>query len=124
MSNLRTVPKSEWRAFFDVMSAALVGKQAEIEVASLDVGDEIVTEWIALLGVTYDSHDDLLDVALDRLDHLIRSPREILVEEGPTGIASIAVLTEDGTKQVLRLRDSLRLSSAAGTAAQQPRRAS
>ena len=112
MSNLRTVPPSEWRTFFDGMSKALLGKWAEIEVASLDLGDQIVAEWIPLLGVTYDSRDDLLDVALDRSNHLIRHPRDIVVDETPAGLASIAVVDEDGVKQVVRLKDPLKLVAA------------
>ncbi len=41
MGTLRTVPQAEWRVFFDAMSKALLGKWAEIEVASLDLGDQI-----------------------------------------------------------------------------------
>jgi len=58
---MRQLPKSEWRGFFDLMSKALLGKRAEIEVASLDVGDQTVDEWVPLIGITYDSRDDLLD---------------------------------------------------------------
>lgn len=66
-----------WRAFFDGMSDLVLGKRVEIEAASLDLGDQIVAEWVPLLGITYNSHDDLLDVALGGLNHLIRHPREI-----------------------------------------------
>ena len=38
----RQLPQSQWRVFFDRMSKALLGKRAEIEVASLDLGDQIV----------------------------------------------------------------------------------
>ena len=69
----------EWRAFFDGMADTLVGKRVEVEAASLDLGDQIVTEWVPLLGVTYDTRDDLLDVALSGLNHLIRRPRDIYV---------------------------------------------
>src|SRR5258705_4109917 len=80
MSTLRNLPKTEWRRFFDRVSKPLIGKRAEIEVAALDLGDQIVAEWVPLIGITYDSQDDLLDVALDRANRLIRHPREILVE--------------------------------------------
>lgn len=109
MSHLRTVPPQEWRTFFDAMSSALVGKRAEVEIASLDLGDQIVAEWVGLRGITYDSGDDLLDVALDSATHLIRHPREILIEEGSTGIASVAVLAADGTKEIVRLKDPVML---------------
>jgi hypothetical protein len=95
------------------MSKGLLGKWAEIEVASLDLGDQIVAEWIPLLGITYDSKDDLLDVALDRTNHLIRHPREIVVEETPAGLASVAVVDEDAARHVVRLKEPLKLPAAA-----------
>jgi Family of unknown function (DUF5335) len=112
MSTLLTVPRSEWRGFFDRMSKALLGKLAEIEVASLDLGDQIVAEWIPLLGITYDSRDDLLDVALDRSNHLIRHPKEIVVDETATGLASVAVIDEEGARQVVRLKEPMMLPPA------------
>ena len=112
MSTLLNVPQSEWRAFFDRMSKALLGKWAEIEVASLDLGDQVVAEWIPMLGITYDATDDLLDVALDRSNHLIRRPREIVVEQTPAGLASVAVVDEDGARQVVTLKKPLMLPPA------------
>jgi hypothetical protein len=112
MSKLTTVPRSEWRPFFDRMAKALLGKRAEIEVASLELGDQIVAEWLPMIGITYDSRDDLLDVALNRTDHLIPHPTEIVVEEGETGLASVAVVNRDGTRQIIRLKDPLMLPPA------------
>lgn len=77
MTELLTVPKSEWRSFFDRVSEGLIGKRAEIEVASLELGDQIVADWLPMLGVTYDSRNDLLDISLDRLNHLIRQPTSL-----------------------------------------------
>ena len=82
---------------------------AEIEVASLDLGDQIIAEWVGLLGITYDTGDDLIDVGLDNGSHLIRSPRTILIDEQQAGLASVTIETTDGTKQVVRLRDTMML---------------
>jgi hypothetical protein len=114
MSKLVNVPQAEWRPFFDRMSKALLGKWAEIEVASLDLGDQIIAEWIPLIGITYDTKDDLLDVALDRSNHLIRHPRDIVVEETPTGLASVAVIDAEGARQIVRLKEPLMLPGARG----------
>ena len=111
MRNLRTVPRSEWRPFFDQMSKALRrGTRAEVEVASPELGDQILAEWVPLIGVTYDSHDDLLDVALDGADHLVYHPTEIAVEEGADGLVSIAVTAADGSRQIVRLKEPLQLA--------------
>ena|SRR6185295_20165453 len=94
------------------MSKALRGKSAEIEVASLDLGDQIVAEWVPLIGITYDSKDDLLDVALDRAGRMIRRPQEIEVQEGPGGLVRVAVVDAGGARHVVRLKDPLMLPAA------------
>ena len=111
MATVRTIPKPEWQAFFDSMADTLIGKRVEIEAASLDFGDQIVAEWVPLLGITYDRHDDLVDVAIGSLDldHLIRHPSEIYIQEGPRGLETITVATADGEKQILRLKDPVML---------------
>ena len=109
------LPKRAWKSYFEVMSDALIGKWAEVEVASLDLGDQIVAEWVPLLGVTYDDKDDLVDVALggeNQLNHLIRRPAQIEVVDDADGLRSIAIRTGDGTVQVLKLKDPLRLPQA------------
>ncbi|HEY8551448.1 MAG TPA: DUF5335 family protein [Vicinamibacterales bacterium] len=118
MTTARTIPQNEWQSFFDTLSGSLLGKRVEVEAATLELGDQVVAEWLPLIGITFDSRDDLLDVALVGLNHLIRNPEAIRVEEGPEGIRSIAVQSKDGTQQVLRLKDPLTLSgrTAAGTA--------
>ena len=106
------LPKRAWKPYFEMMSDALIGKWAEVEVASLDLGDQIVAEWVPLLGVTYDDKDDLVDVALggeNQLNHLIRRPTQIEILEETDGVRSIAITTGDGTVQVLKLKDPLRL---------------
>jgi hypothetical protein len=112
MSSLRTIPKTEWRPFFDRMSQALLGQRAEIEVASLELGDNIVAEWIPMIGITYDSRDDLLDVALDQINHLIRYPKEIVVEEDAGALKSVAVVDGEGTRQIVHLRTPVMLPPA------------
>ena len=115
MSKLTTVHRSEWKAFFDHLSNTLTGKWAEVEVSSLDLGDQIVAEWVPMYGITYESKDDLLDVAFDRFNHFIRHPQDILVEEDTTGILSVAIVDREGEKQVVRLKQPLALSQHSGT---------
>jgi hypothetical protein len=112
MTTSRTIPKAAWRTFFDSMSGALLGKRAEIEAASLDIGDQIVAEWVPLLGITYDLRNDLLDVAVGGLNHLIRHPQQVLIEEGENGVEIIAVVAADGSQQVVRLKQPLMLPAA------------
>jgi len=43
----KKLEKSMWRPYFDDISKVLAGKRAEIEVAALNLGDQIEVEWAA-----------------------------------------------------------------------------
>jgi hypothetical protein len=101
--------KGTWQTYFDRMSKLVVGKQAEIEVASLKLGDQIEAEWVQLLGISYDPKNDLVEVLLEGLDHLIRNPRDIYTDQGPAGLTSLEVIDTDDVRQIIRLRDPVML---------------
>ena len=103
--------KAAWQKTFDQMSKSeLVGKQVEIEVTGLAIGHQIEQEWIQLLGITYDPKSDLIEILVEGLDHLIPKPREIWVEHGAAGLASMEVVGADDVCQIIRLREPLMLT--------------
>ena len=106
---VRTLEKSEWHGYFDRVSRGLLGKRAEIEVASLELGDQIEAEWVPLIGITYDPKDDVLEIALVGLDHLIPKPRQIFVDEGLSGQSSLEVVDHAGVRHIVQLREPLTL---------------
>ena len=108
---MRKLDKTQWRTFFDRLSKMLEGKQAEIEVISLGLGDQVEAEWLPLLGIVYDPNDDIVEVALEDLDHLIQKPRDVYVEEGPGGLVALEIVDADDVKQIVKLRDPLMLPS-------------
>ena len=113
----KQLEKSQWRANFDRMSKALAGKRAEIEVASLKLGDRIEAEWLPLLGISYDPKNDIIDIALEGLDHMIRKPREVWVEQQGLELSSLEVIDADGVRQIVVLRDPLMLPAPKQSAA-------
>ena len=106
---VRTLEKSEWHGYFDRVSRALLGNRAEIEVASLELGDQIEAEWVPVLGITYDQKGDVLEIVLLGLDHLIPKPRHIFVDEGLTGPSSLEVVDHAGVRHIVQLREPLML---------------
>jgi hypothetical protein len=101
--------KSEWQPFFDGLSQVLIGKRAEIEVDSLAIGSQIQAEWLPLLGITYDPKDDIIEIALEGVDHLVNKPREVYVDFGVGGLTSLEIIDGEGTQQIVNLRDPLAL---------------
>lgn len=105
----RKLEKAEWRSFLDGISGQLQAKEAEIEVASLNLGGQIAADWLPLIGVTYDPKDDLVEVALDGVDHMIRKPREIYLQSDGGALTGIEITGGDGANQIVKFRDALLL---------------
>ena len=110
---IRKLDKKEWRPFLDGISKVLEGEQAEIEVVSLALGDQIEAEWLPFLGITYDPKDDVVEIALEGVDHLIEHPREIYVDDNVNGIVSLEIVDAEGARQIVKLREPLALPAPA-----------
>jgi hypothetical protein len=105
----KRLDKAEWAPFLAELTKTLKGAEAEIEVESLEIGDQVEANWLPLFGIVYDHKGDLVEIAMEGLDHLIYKPREIYVDRGATGLASLEIVSEDGTRQIIQLREPLML---------------
>ena len=106
---LQRLEKSDWTALCEALTPELLGKWAEIEVASREFGVHVETRWLPVMRVAYDPRDDLLEIMLDGLDHMVLHPREFYVDLGSAGIESLGIVDEAGTWQIVSLRDPLML---------------
>jgi uncharacterized protein DUF5335 len=113
----KQLEKSRWRGYFDRMSKTLAGKRADIEVASLKLGDQIQAEWLPLLGISYDPKDDIIEIALEGLDHLIPKPRQVYVEESGLELSSLEIVDAEGNRQIVVLKDPMMLPAPAESTA-------
>ncbi len=102
--------KESWSGYFEQLTRALEGKQALIEVGALPIGNQVAVKWLALLGITYDHKDDLLDLDLGEIEHVIQHPASIYVESTASEVRSIEVVDGAGTKHIVRLREPLLLA--------------
>jgi hypothetical protein len=62
-----------------------------------------------MLGVERDPNEDVLRITLDGLEHVIPKPREIFVDEGEVGLSSFEVVDADNVRQIVQLREPLKL---------------
>jgi hypothetical protein len=107
--------KNAWGDFCDGMSQHLLGKRAEIEIASRDIGVQCEVRWLPLIGVAYDRKADTLQIFLEGVDHLIMHPTELYAEYGPHGLESVAVVDGQRAWQIMLLREPLMLPPATGS---------
>ncbi len=90
-------------------SRGFLGKQVEIEVASLEIGFQLKVHRLPLVGMAFDPKSDVFELLVGELDHLIRGPREIYVDEEALGIISLQIIDAAGVQQIITLRDPLML---------------
>lgn len=105
----RLLAKPEWHFYFDRIAGALEGKRVRIEVTGLRLGDQIEARSVPLLGITYDHKNDLVEIAMEGLDHLVRRPTSIAVDEGPEGLNGLEIVDADQHRQIVTLASPLKL---------------
>jgi hypothetical protein len=88
-----------------MLTGALGGKLAEVEVASLDLGDQIEAEWAPLIGICYDYDEDLIEIALEGVDHLILAPRAVYIDFDVGGLIDLEVIDVEGVQQIIKLKN-------------------
>lgn len=88
------------------------GLHVELEVAGLDIGDQIEKEWTLLEGLSYDPKEDGIHIYTSPLDHFIPAPTEIIASEDGPMVSSILVKDDDGHFQIIKFRLPLMLGPA------------
>lgn len=101
--------RAQWQTYFDRVSRSLAGRQAEIEVVGLGIGDQVEKEWTALNGLAYDPKDDVFEVLTEDVDHLVSRPKDIYVDQEADGLRSVEVIDADDNRQLIKLRQPLAL---------------
>ena len=106
---LRKLEKTQWSAFCERVSGGLVGKRAEIEIASLATGAQVQARWLPIVGLAYDHRSDMIEILLEGVEHMVSHPREFYVEYGPSGIESLGIVDDNRAWQIIVLREPLLL---------------
>ena len=106
------LPRQDWHAFFELVTKEHEASDVTIEVAGLDLGDQVEVEKLPLAYLEYDPKDDDFIVGVGGrdnrypvvLDHIVGHPQRIDVDtEIPTAVAAIDVLDADGRQTIVTL---------------------
>ncbi len=75
----RVLERDQWADELTDLWRRLDGREVMIEVEALNLGDQVEAEHVVLRGLSYDPKDDVVQVWVGDLDHLIRQPTRILL---------------------------------------------
>jgi hypothetical protein len=105
----QAIDKADWARYCERLSEVLVSNKAEIEIASLELGNQIEAEWLPFLGISYDEKDDVIDIALEGVDHIIEHPRQLRADGNCAGLLTLEIQDGAGSQHLVRLKDGLAL---------------
>jgi hypothetical protein len=105
----QAIEKAEWERYCERVSLAIGASEAEVEVNSPELGAQAETEWLPLIGISYDPKDDIFDIALEGVDHIIEHPRALNVDSELGNLSALDITDQDGAHHLVRLRDTLAL---------------
>jgi hypothetical protein len=105
----QSIDRAEWERYCDRVSKALAANDAEVEVSSPELGAQMEADWLPFIGISYDPNDDIIDIALEGVDHIIEHPRELSADEELGSLAALEITDGDGVHHMVRLRDALAL---------------
>ena len=111
---IRRLERSEWPSFCLRASRYVLGKRAEIEALSLEIGRQVAALRMPILGIDYDPRSDVMQILLTDLEHLIYRPRELYVDDRPEGLLSFEGIDGDGVQQIIVLSEPLMLPAPRG----------
>ncbi len=105
----KKINKKLWQKYFDNFSLKYLKddqpEYIEIQVLSEDVGVQHSIQWTPLKGITYDPKSDILEIQVDKMEHLISHPSEIYVNEEHDGwLTGMMVIRKDGERNIIDIR--------------------
>ncbi|NNE35987.1 MAG: DUF5335 family protein [Rhodothermales bacterium] len=78
---------------------------AEVRVMSPEIGVQKEVSWLPLIGITYDAKDDIIDLSVESMNHMIPKPRELYVDGAEDGqVTCLEVRRKDGIVELIELR--------------------
>lgn len=105
----KKITKKQWQNYFDTFSIKYLKDEQpeyiEIQLLSKDIGAQQEIRWTPLRGITYDPKSDILEIQVDKMDHLISHPKEIYVNEEKDGwLTGMMVIRSDGERSIIDIR--------------------
>lgn len=101
--------RQDWHPFLESFTRTIRGRQAAVEVASADLGDQRLIENVPLLGLSYDTRGDQIEIEFETLGHRVAAPTELSVDQLADGTVGLEIVGGDGAHTIVRLKEPLLL---------------
>ena len=91
----------DWQYKLNQLSIELEKKVANVEVTGANFEDGLENCELQLIKLSYDNHNDILEIMFDQFNHLIESPLSICFQQHQDILESIEIFDDDDNKNVI-----------------------
>ncbi len=75
MAVTKQLRRAQWKEYFDNFTKAFLKdlnpEDAVVEIVDPKLGDQFESDYARVIGITYDPKDNVFEVALEGVDHLV-----------------------------------------------------
>ncbi len=104
--------RQDWDKELAKLWKLLDGKEVEVEVEALNLGDQVEAEHVPLKGLSYDPKDDVVQVWVGDIDHLIHHPQKIMVMyDADERLTAIDITDKDGEQHLISTREPVEVAA-------------
>ena len=108
---LTQLSRPQWQTFLDWLARVLADHQVEVEATGIGLRG-LQAEWLPLSGLSYDAGNDALVVAAGGVEHPIRHPTQIHIDQEPQWLYSIEVVDAESNHHFIVFKEPLSLPAA------------
>ena len=111
-SNAEEIHRDDWEKALEALTSEHEGDVATIEVAELDLGDQLEAEQMPVSYIEYDPHDNEVSVGVGGVDgrypvvlrHAVEHPQSMFVHTSEVGSVTVEVRAADGAVTLITLK--------------------
>jgi hypothetical protein len=107
---VRQLARDDWHPFLEELTRTVRGRQTRVEIGSADLGGQRLVENVPLLGLSYDTRGDMIEIEFEAIGHRVTAPTALFVDQMPNGVTGIEILGGDDVRTILRLKEPLLLT--------------
>ena len=105
----RILEKDEWADELIKLWRLMDGEDIMIEVEALKLGDQVEAEFMPLKGLSYDHKDDVVQVWVGPLEHMISKPVKIELAVEKDRLLAIDITDADGEQHLIKPQEAIML---------------
>lgn len=91
----------DWQYKLNKLSLELKNKVANVEITGVNFGNEYEGCEMQLLKLSYDKHNDTIEIIFDQFNHLIASPLSICFQQQQDILEAIEIFDDNDNKNII-----------------------